>query len=115
VSPRGIPTAAELAEALREFLTDEVMAQTTGALRFHARVASNVAGILERELLLGPAHAAAHRARLASLGMGDDAELARAIRDGRMDTRLDEVRRALMASAADDLRVYDPRRVEPAG
>jgi hypothetical protein len=110
---RGIPTTAELAEALREFLVDEVMAQTTGALRFGALVAGNVAAIIERELTLGPAHAQAHRQRLAELGMRDDAQLAAAIRDGAMDDRIDELRAALLATAIDDLLVYNPRHLEP--
>jgi Domain of unknown function (DUF6285) len=106
---RGIPTAAELAQALREFLTEEVMPQTDGALHFHARVASNVAGIIERELELGPAQAAAHHQRLATLGMRDDAELAAAIRDGRLDDRLAEVRRLLLESVIAELEIANPR------
>jgi aminoglycoside phosphotransferase (APT) family kinase protein len=42
----GRPTAAELAEALEEFLRDEVMPGTTGRLSFQARVAANVAAKL---------------------------------------------------------------------
>ncbi|HVM53352.1 MAG TPA: phosphotransferase [Acidimicrobiales bacterium] len=46
----GRPTARELLEALREFLTDDVMVHTEGRLQFHARVAANVVAIVEREL-----------------------------------------------------------------
>jgi hypothetical protein len=106
---RGIPTAAELAEALRDFLADEVVAQTDGALQFHARVAANVAAQLARELEQGPAQADAHRARLAALGVADDAELAAAIRDGRLDGRLAEVAAALRASTVEALRITNPR------
>ena len=38
----------------------ETSAATTGRVRFHARVASKVLAMIERELRLGPAHAAAH-------------------------------------------------------
>ena len=53
-APHGRPTASELLEAVREFLTSEVRPATTGQLSFHARVAANVLGILARELELGP-------------------------------------------------------------
>jgi aminoglycoside phosphotransferase (APT) family kinase protein len=52
-APHGRPTASELLDAVREFLTDQVMPATTGQLAFHARVAANVLGIVTRELELG--------------------------------------------------------------
>jgi hypothetical protein len=107
--PRGIPTTAELVEAVREFLEREVMAQTEGALRFHARVAANVLGQIERELALGPARDAAHAERLAALGVADDAELARAIREGAFDDRLPELLAALRADVVEKLRIGNPR------
>jgi aminoglycoside phosphotransferase (APT) family kinase protein len=53
-APHGRPTASELLEAVREFLTGQVMPATGGQLAFHARVAANVLGIVARELELGP-------------------------------------------------------------
>lgn len=53
-APHGRPTASELLEAVREFLTSQVMPGTSGQLAFHARVAANVLGIVARELELGP-------------------------------------------------------------
>jgi hypothetical protein len=107
--PHGVPTPAELLEAVREFLEDEVMPGTEGRLRFHARVAANVVGQIERELALGPALAVAHAERLAALGFADDAELAQAIREGALDDRMDEVVAALRAAAVDKLRIANPR------
>jgi aminoglycoside phosphotransferase (APT) family kinase protein len=52
-APHGRPTAGELLEAVREFLTAQVMPASTGQLAFHARVAANVLGIVARELELG--------------------------------------------------------------
>jgi aminoglycoside phosphotransferase (APT) family kinase protein len=52
--PHGRPTASELLEAVREFLTGQVMPASAGQLAFHARVAANVLGIVARELELGP-------------------------------------------------------------
>jgi aminoglycoside phosphotransferase (APT) family kinase protein len=53
-APYGRPTASELLDAVREFLTASVMPATSGQLAFHARVAANVLGIVARELELGP-------------------------------------------------------------
>jgi aminoglycoside phosphotransferase (APT) family kinase protein len=67
----GRPTARELLDAVRMFLTEDVMANATGQLQFHARVAANAVAIVERELAQPPAEPA-----------GDDwASLARAVRD----------------------------------
>jgi aminoglycoside phosphotransferase (APT) family kinase protein len=52
-APYGRPTASELLDAVRGFLTDEVMPATSGQLSFHARVAANVLGIVARELEFG--------------------------------------------------------------
>jgi hypothetical protein len=110
---RGIPTAAELAAALRQTLADELVAATSGRERFLARVAAHTAGIVERELLLGPAAEAAHAERLAALGVADDAELAAAIRSGALDARRDEVVAAVRASVVERLRIDNPRHLLP--
>jgi aminoglycoside phosphotransferase (APT) family kinase protein len=57
-APFGRPTASELLDAVREFLTDDVMPATSGQLAFHARVAANALAIVARELELGPELAA---------------------------------------------------------
>ena len=106
--PHDVPTAAELVEAVREWLEHDVYPTAEGRLRFHTRVATNVLGIVERELLLGPAHAAAHRARLDRLGVSGDAELAAAIRRGDFDDRSAELREALREATDDKLAVANP-------
>ena len=76
---------------------------------FHARVAVNALRIVERELVLGPAQAAAHRSRLAALGCGDDAELAARIRRGELDDRAEAVRASVAATVRAQLEVANPR------
>ncbi|NKB41060.1 MAG: hypothetical protein GKR86_08460 [Ilumatobacter sp.] len=109
VSLHGAPSSAELVEAVREWLERDVMSSTEGRLRFHARVAANVLATVERELEVGAEQHTAHGERLASLGVADDAELARSIRDGDLDDRLDEVSAVLRADVDARLRVANPK------
>ena len=44
------PTIDEMLEAVANFLTDDVMAATTGRINFHARVAANGLQMLRREI-----------------------------------------------------------------
>jgi hypothetical protein len=114
-APHDRPTAEELLEAVREWLVGEVVPTTSGRLRFHARVAANVLGMVERELALGAEQEAAHRRRLDRLGVADDAELAARIRAGGLDERYEEVRDVVRASVEDKLAVANPGYAEPAG
>jgi aminoglycoside phosphotransferase (APT) family kinase protein len=71
-APHGRPTASELLDAVRAFLTDEVMTATAGQLAFHARVAANVVGIVVRELELGPLQAVAGHAGDVTASLADN-------------------------------------------
>lgn len=109
------PSAAELLEAVREFLESDVMSTTEGRTSFHARVAVNALGIVERELLLGPAIDAPVLARTAAL-LGQDgasralvADLATRIRDGSLDDRHDEVVAVVVDLVRAKLTVANPR------
>lgn len=106
IGMHGRPTAAELVEAVREYVADDVSSATEGRVRFHARVANNVLATVQRELELGPAMARSHAARLAALGVDSDAELAAAIRDGRFSSA--EVERTVAETVLDKLRVANP-------
>ena len=105
--PHDLPGAGALLDAVGEFL--RCAPQPDERLRFHARVAAGALRIARRELLLGPAHAAAHQARLTALGCGCDADLAAAIRAGTLDGRRDEVIAAIRDSLIDKLTVANPR------
>lgn len=109
----GWPDARGLVEAVREYVERDVMGATEGRVSFHARVARNVLGMVERELALGPAQRAAHAAGLARLGMVSETELASAVRDGRLDDRRDEVLAEVAATVRAKLEVANPSYLEP--
>jgi hypothetical protein len=73
------------------------------------RVADNALKIAEREARLGAKHERDHQARLAALGVADDAELCAAIRDGSLDGRFKDVTAAVRDLTADKLTVANPR------
>ena len=106
--PHDAPTAAQLVEAVREWLERDVMAATDGRLKFHARVAVNALAMVERELTVGPIQAEAHQERLAQLGVADDRELAAAILRREFDDRTDELRGVLAEAVHDKLVVANP-------
>jgi aminoglycoside phosphotransferase (APT) family kinase protein len=114
------PSAAELLEAVREFLDHDVLGAVDGRVAFHTRVAVNALGIVERELVIGRELDATIRPRLATfLGHDDDlatliAELATRIRSGSLDDQpdtLDMTREIVRAKLA----VSNPRYLTGSG
>lgn len=115
-TPHDRPTASEMVEAVREWITTSIVAGEAPPNGFHARVAANMLAIVEREWTLGVEQTVAHRARLDRLGVEDDAELARMIRIGGFDGRGEEVRALVWESVRAKLAVSNPTyldRTEP--
>jgi aminoglycoside phosphotransferase (APT) family kinase protein len=108
-APHDLPTAVELLDAVGGFLRNDVIGATEGQVQFHARVAANVVDQLRRQWELGGGQAAAHADRLRRLGFADDRALAAAIRAGKLDERLDEVKTAVWATILDKLAVANPK------
>jgi hypothetical protein len=104
--PHDRPSAAELVEAVREWLAG---VELIGTDAFLTRVAQRALRTVERELALGPALAQRHEERLAVLGFASDMELAAAIRAG--DDR-PEVATAVRDAVIDKLRVADPTQLK---
>jgi hypothetical protein len=109
------PTAAELVAAVREYLERDVMPATEGRVAFHARVAVNVLGMVERELELGGAQDAEEHDRLVSL-LGREGTvrdltdvLARGIRDGSIDRPWSELVETVRGTVRAKLEVANPR------
>jgi hypothetical protein len=112
-APHDAPSAIELLAAVRAWIDSDVIPATDGRLKFHARVAANVLGMVEREIELGPDQAVAHQGRLDALGVTSDTQLAAQIRARQFDDRADELRAVLTASVVDKLAVANPRYLDP--
>lgn len=109
------PTAAELVDAVRSFLDEEVVPALEGRLQYHARVAANVLAIVARELEDGPALDRAEADRLRAF-LGEDGtvdELARSLavrlRAGEIPPDDPALLAHLRATAAADVGVANPR------
>lgn len=105
----GQVTDVELLIALREFLTDDVMPNTTGRTSFHARVASNVVAMVERQVQLGPAQAQRRATALSALGVSSETELSARVREGAFEDRKDQLLKVLVEGVADKVAVANPR------
>jgi len=108
-APHDRPTPDELLQAVEEFVAGEAAATSDVRRRFNLRVAANALQIVRRQLVLGHEQEQEHRSRLARLGMGDDAQLAAAIRSGALDDRYEEVLELVRQSVRAKLAVASPR------
>lgn len=115
------PSMSELLQAVREFLAHEAAPGLDGVPAFHARVAGNVLGILEREHALGPTADAAEARRLSAL-LGQEGplnalnrELCRRLRAGDFDQDTEALILHLRAMVIDKLRIANPRYLEESG
>jgi hypothetical protein len=105
----GVPTSAELVDAVSEFLREDVLPNLSGRPKFDLRVSLNVLDGIMRELEDRGAYAATHAVRLAELGVESDEELAVAIRSGRLDDRLDELITTFRADTRERLAIANPK------
>lgn len=107
----GIPTAAQLVEAVVEFLDKDVAGELSGRRRFHLRVALNALNIVKRQLELNEQHARLHDEALTSLGVDSERALSEAIRGGDIEDG-PELRRALRVLVTARLQVNNPTYLE---
>lgn len=102
------PDATQIVDAVREFLREEVMPATEGAVSFHARVAANLLDTLARELALGEAGEQRYTAALAGLGCRDEDDLALRIRSRDLGPDDPGLVKALWTITDDRLAVANP-------
>lgn len=104
----GRPTAKELLQAVREFLTEQVMPATEGSTSFHARVANNALAVVERELILGAQQAVERSNALNRLGLSSERELAAKIAAGNFQENPSELIELLAQGVLSSLIVARP-------
>jgi hypothetical protein len=104
----GSPTAAQLTEAVREFLVS-LTGDIPPERAFHLRVAVNALRIVEQELTVASEAEAGHQRRMESLGVTGDRDLARSIRAGQFPpARREELLADLLADVEARLQASSP-------
>lgn len=113
--PTSRPPAADLVDAVREFLEREILPTLSGDRWFQCRVALNVLATVQRELALGPALDAQEGERLRAL-LGEEGSLdelnrrlAQRIRAGAMGEDRGDLIEHLRRTMADTLRINNPK------
>lgn len=116
---QDVPSAAELLEAVREFLEGDIFPVVEGRAKFHTRVAMNVLKIVERELELSVESDARERKSIETLLARPVAseeslldlnkELASQIRDGSMPGTRAELFAHLRSTLKDKLAIANPK------
>ena len=91
----GVPTTADLVDAVAGYLTSDLLPAASGAARYQLRVCIAALEIASLDLREGEAVQAVHAAGLESLGVASDAELAAEIRAGLSPERYARVRSVL--------------------
>jgi hypothetical protein len=107
----GMPSAADLVEAVVEFLEKDVAEELSGRRRFHLRVAVNALNMVRRQLELNPRLTQVRERALTQMGVSSERELAEAIRAGDMEGR-DGLPSALRALVSARLQVNNPTYLE---
>lgn len=108
------PDVQAVLETVSEFLQLSLLPTLDGDEAYQTRVCVNLLGMISRELREGAELDAAETERLHTLLSSDapldelNRDLATSIRNGTVDWRREDVRRHLMESAVEKLRVVNP-------
>lgn len=123
--PDDRPTAAELVDAVTEFLERDLQRTLEGRLAFHTRVAVNALRIVRREMDIGPQLDAVRddglRALLgahapeAATSRELETDLVQRIRDGSLDARRADLVAYLRATLRLQLDIVHPGYIRPDG
>jgi hypothetical protein len=110
-----MPRADELLISVRDFLREDVMAETSGRTQFLSRVAGNTLDIILRELALGTTHRDNELTRLQQLFASDEElsalrwRLVNALREGSMSLENEELIAHLRTTVVNQIAIDQPK------
>lgn len=111
--PYDRPSALEIVEVVRDFLSQEILGSVERQFVFKTRVAINALDIVSRELRSGVEHSGTHAQRLELFGCENDQVLADRIRNGQLDSNYPELAMALRSLVWDKINVMNPKYANP--
>lgn len=104
----GATKPFELAEALREWVTDDLLPGQKGAELFQARVARNALGIIMRQTQIGPIFAKRRQSRLTGLGF-TTSSFCKALVSGDITIQNEDILEHLRLSVLEAISVDQPK------
>jgi hypothetical protein len=106
--PYDAPSAIELIQAVEECITEEVLPGSAGATKWKLRIAANALKIAVREIEGGNSHRDALQTIFNDLGVIDEPDLSRKIKEGDYDDRFEMLQEKLLSIVAMKLEVANP-------
>jgi len=98
----------ELASALSEWLTDDIIPNMSGRESFKARVARNAIGMLQRSSRLSPDFSVTQNKRLAGLNL-NETELSQHLLNGDLNLQSEKVRRHIKQTTLEQIAIDQPK------
>ena len=107
-APYDAPSAQELVEAVKFFISEELLDEVPSTQKLKLRIASNVLAIAGREIENYEIDKQSFENFLSSLNMGSERELSLALRNGDFDNNLGTILTKLMPIIEIKLLVANP-------
>tara|TARA_B110000438_G_scaffold293794_1_gene334212 strand:+ start:321 stop:719 length:399 start_codon:yes stop_codon:yes gene_type:complete len=107
-APYDAPSAQELVEAVKFFISEELLDEVPSTQKWKLRIASNVLAIAGREIENYEIDKQSFENFLSSLNMGSERELSLALRNGDFDNNLGTILTKLMPIIEIKLLVANP-------
>jgi len=107
-APYDAPSAQELVEAVKFFISEELLDEVPSTQKWKLRIASNVLAIAAREIENYATDKRSFDDFLSSLNMGSERELSLALRHGDFDNNLGTILTKLMPIVERKLLVANP-------
>jgi hypothetical protein len=107
-APYDAPSAQELVEAVKFFISEELLDEVPSTQKWKLRIASNVLAIAGREIESYEIDKQSFENFLSSLNMGSERELSLALRNGDFDNNLGTILTKLMPIIEIKLLVANP-------
>jgi len=107
-APYDAPSAQELVEAVKFFISEELLDEVPSTQKWKLRIASNILAIAAREIENYATDKRSFDDFLSSLNMGSERELSLALRHGDFDNNLGTILTKLMPIVERKLLVANP-------
>ncbi len=111
--PYDAPSAEDLIQAVKEYLSEDLLPKSSGAEKWKLRIAVNSLSIAIRELTERDEDQEIYTKIMNELGVEDEASLATKIKSGELDGNLVDIHKKLSEITRRKLNVSNPSYMKP--